>query len=255
MATSRTIGSPRAFVAVEEGAAVRGGQGGTDGLEVVAGIEPLGDDDGLAERLAVAQVRRPGEDVDLGAGVVDVIFARRRMAGEGQERGQRIAEHRPAGMPDMHGAGGIGGHVFHVDRRQTRFRATSVIRPRPERGREDAPEHLRLQGDVDEAGAGDLSRRDVRIAREIGGQRHRELAGRLVMRLRLAGVDHGRVDGEVAMGGVARRLDGEPGEVQTVRQGSRRDPGAQQGGDAAAEVGENVHGIGAAAFEGREAAP
>ena len=44
--------------------------------QVFAGIKPVGDRaDVLAQRLAVAQMERAGEDVDLGAGVVDVILA------------------------------------------------------------------------------------------------------------------------------------------------------------------------------------
>ena len=47
-----------------------------DRLEIVAGIEPFGDlADVLAERLAVAQIGRAGERIDLGAGIVDIIFA------------------------------------------------------------------------------------------------------------------------------------------------------------------------------------
>ena len=38
------------------------------------------------------------------------------------------------------------------------------------------------------------------------------------MRLRLLRIDHGRIDGEIAMRGIARRLDDEAGEVEIGRQ-------------------------------------
>ena len=34
------------------------------------------------------------------------------------------------------------------------------------------------------------------------------------MRLRLLRIDHGRIDGEIAMRGIARRLDDETGEIE-----------------------------------------
>ncbi len=52
----------------------------------------------LAERLAVAQEGRAGERIDLGAGIVDIIFAGDGEAGEGEQIGERIAEHRAAAM-------------------------------------------------------------------------------------------------------------------------------------------------------------
>ena len=87
-----------------------------DRLEIVARIEPRRDlADVLAERLAVAQHHRAAEHVDLRTGVVDVIFLRHLVAGEGEKVGERVAHHRAAAMADMHGAGRIGRHVFHVD--------------------------------------------------------------------------------------------------------------------------------------------
>ena len=57
-----------------------------DRLQIIAGIEALGDRaDVLAERLAVAQEGGAREHVDLAAGVVDVIFARRLAAGEDEQ--------------------------------------------------------------------------------------------------------------------------------------------------------------------------
>ena len=80
-----------------------------DRLQIVAGIEPLRDRaDVLTERFQVAQIGRAREHVDLGAGVVDVVFAGDIAARELQQAAQRIAEHGAAAMADMHRPGRIG---------------------------------------------------------------------------------------------------------------------------------------------------
>src|SRR5262249_62243383 len=98
-------------------------------LEVVAGIEALRyGTDVLAERLAVGQERRGCERVDLGAGVVDVVFARDLEAAEGEQVGERIAEYRAAAMTDVQRSGRVGGHVFDVDRGAFAHVAASIVR-------------------------------------------------------------------------------------------------------------------------------
>ena len=67
---------PFAFGRIGIGVAIFGGERLADRLQIVAGIEAFRDLADLPpERLAVAQVRRAGEHVDLPAGVVDIIFA------------------------------------------------------------------------------------------------------------------------------------------------------------------------------------
>ena len=68
------------------------------------------------ERLAVAQIGGAREHIDLGAGIVDVVFAGHRKAGESQQVRERIAEHGAAAMADMHRPGRIGRDVFDIDR-------------------------------------------------------------------------------------------------------------------------------------------
>ena len=98
-------------------------------FQIVAGIKSVGNrTDVLAKRLAIAQVCRAREHVDLGAGIVDVIFACHLVAGEGQEARQRIAKYRAAAMADMHRAGRIGGHVFDIDLFAGGARASAVGR-------------------------------------------------------------------------------------------------------------------------------
>ena len=86
-----------------------------DGLQVIAGVEPLGDRaDILTERFAVAQECGAGEHVHLRTRIVDVVFPGDLMAREGQQFGQRIAEHRAAAMAHMHRAGRVGGDELHI---------------------------------------------------------------------------------------------------------------------------------------------
>ena len=59
---------PRLFGRVGIGVAIFGGQRLADRLQIVAGVEAFGNLADLpAERFLIAQVRRAGEDVDLGA--------------------------------------------------------------------------------------------------------------------------------------------------------------------------------------------
>ncbi len=87
-----------------------------DAFQIVAWIEALGNFTyRLAHRLKVAQMRRAGEDVDLGAGIVDIIFARHRMADEFEQIGKSVAKDRAASMADMHGAGRVRRDIFDID--------------------------------------------------------------------------------------------------------------------------------------------
>ncbi len=116
-AAARTIGSHCSSGMASRSRAVLIDELLADRLQVVAGIESFGDlADRLAERLAVAQIGRARQRIDLSAGVVDVIFAGDGEAGEGEQIGERVAEHGAAAMADMHRPGRIGRDIFHVHR-------------------------------------------------------------------------------------------------------------------------------------------
>ena len=84
--------------------------------QVIAGIEPLGHlAHGFAERLAVPQMDRAGEHIDLPAGVVDIVFADHCVPGKFEQAGQGIAYHRTAAMAHMHRPGRVGRDIFDVD--------------------------------------------------------------------------------------------------------------------------------------------
>jgi hypothetical protein len=94
------------------------------GLQIVSGIEALRDRaDVFAERLAVAEECGACEHIDLGAGIVDVVFACDIVAGEIQEACERVAEHRAPAMTDMHRPGRIGRDIFDIDLRARGGRA------------------------------------------------------------------------------------------------------------------------------------
>ena len=115
VANSRMSASQSASGLSSEAVAVLRLQRLADRDQVVAGIEALGDQRLEAAGLAVALVGGAGEDVDLGAAVVDVVLAGDLVAGEVEEARQRVAEDRAADVADVHRAGGVGGDELDVD--------------------------------------------------------------------------------------------------------------------------------------------
>ena len=100
---------------IEQTAAILLRERGPDALQIFARVKTLGDfADCFAQSLSVAQIGRAGQDINLGAGVIDIIFARHLMAGESQQLGERVAKHRASPMADMHGAGRVGRNIFDV---------------------------------------------------------------------------------------------------------------------------------------------
>ena len=218
------------------------GQRLADRLEVVAGVEAIGDRaDVLAQSLAVAEVRRAGQNVDLAAGVVDVIFARRLAAGKDQQAGEGVAEYRAPRMTDVHRPGRVGAHVFNVDR------PLRAWRPGPEAHAlgEDRPQNLvvdlRLQHDIDEARPRGLGAQHVRFAREVRSEAYGQGARVRAGLLGFPRIDHRRIGREIAVGRLPRRLDDEAAEIEAAGQCSASNPFLEQPGDARLKVGEYVH--------------
>ena len=224
---------------VEEALAVLGGQRRADRLQVIARIESVRDGaDVLAERLAVAEIGRAGEHVDLRAGVVDVVFAGDLVAGEGEEVGERIAEHGATAMADMHRPGRIGRDILHVDGRAGALSRSAEAVPVGEDGAQNLVEDAFLQGQVDEARTGDLDLVHPRIAAQVAGDQLGEGAR---IGAGLLGEDHRRVGGEVAMRRVARRLDDDAPDVEALREAAGFHEPRERVGDAPLEKREDVH--------------
>ena len=191
------------------------GQRFADRDQVVAGIKTLGNlADILAKRLAVTDMRRPGEDIDLPAGIVDVVFARNPVPGRGEQAGKRIAHHRAATMAHVHRPGRVGGDILDIDPSALAHRGLAVtIAQRRNRAHfvdPGAPDYAK----VDEARTGNLGALDIGIAIEV---RDDLLRQRARIGLRRLGEHHGRISGDIAMRGIARRLDRDVGAVRIGR--------------------------------------
>ena len=173
--------------------------------EIIARVETLRDrPDRLPQRLAIAEIGRTGELIDLGTAIVDVVLAGDGIAHCFEEVGERVAEDRTAGVPDMHRAGGVGRDVLDIDLRPTAPGSPAIGGIGLDQRLEHAVPIGGLQSEVDEAGAGDLRRIDILVARQRGGDAGGKLARLGAERLR---EHHRRIDGEVAMRGFARRFD------------------------------------------------
>ena len=207
-------------------------------LEVVAGIEALGDRDRLTERLAVAQEGGAGEHIDLRAGIVDVVLARHRPAGGGEQVRERVAEHRAAAVADMHRPGGVGRDVLDVDRTARHLSAPERLALAERR-----PDHrmidVRREPQVDEAGAGHARLDDAGIGAQFACQRLAERLGVLPGLLRQ---HQGGVGGQIPVRGVARRLDHDPRQVEALRQQAGAGERFERLAHARLEEGEDVHG-------------
>ena len=209
-------------------------------LEIVAGVEPLGDGDRLAQRLAVAQEGGAGEHVHLRAGIVDVVFARHPRTGKGEQVAQGVAEHRAAAVADMHRPGRIGGDELDVDL-LTAGPGTAEIDALRQACAENIAKHLRLELDVDEARPGDLGLRHVLHLRQPPGEFRGELARVGVGRLDVAGEHHRGIGGEIAMGGIARQLDGKARHIQPGGKAAGLHHLPQEFGDSGMKLREDVH--------------
>ena len=159
----------------------------------------------VAQSLAVSQIGRPREDIDLGAGVVDVVLALHAEPGLGEQPGQRVPDHCAAAVPDMHRAGRIGRYELDIDA----FAAADRRIAKRRAGTQDCAElrvpDLGSQPDIDETrlrrgnreaaaaiipgdelspgkGGGDPLRERHRIFFDRPGEHHRRIGRQIAMR-------------------------------------------------------------------------
>ena len=142
---------------LHQGVAVQGGKFFGERLDVLALVAVFGEGHGLLAlvELEVAGREALAELLDLVARVVHIEFAGHIVAGPVQHGGQAIAQSPAPGVAQVHGAGGVGGNEFHVDRFAAAVAGAAVL---PVQG--GAVHHAGEPGggqkQVDEAGAGDL---------------------------------------------------------------------------------------------------
>ena len=163
---------PVGFGRTSETVAIFGSQRLAHRDQIIAGIKPFGDRaDILAQRLAVTQMRRPGEHVHLTAGIIDIIFADHLVPGIFEQGRKRVADHRAPAMAHMHGAGGVGRHIFDIDADALpQIGPTIVGAIGMDRGQFRTPGRVR-QRHVDKAWAGDRDFADlVKIFQRLADQ-------------------------------------------------------------------------------------
>ena len=170
------FGQPDVFVLVDIGGAHLVLERDAHIDEVVAGIGSVRKHDLLAMRLKITQVNRAGEHVDLCATIVDVVFARHVKASEIQQRGQRVAKHSPARVPDMQRPGGIGRYVFDIHLFARPHRGPAKIRASRQHGRNHTLPQRRGKPQVQEPRPCHFGAGDARICRQARGQCVRDIA-------------------------------------------------------------------------------
>ena len=119
-------------------------------IAVVGGLGSLG-----------AGLQRRAEELDLAAGVVEVVLPADVMAGELEEAGQTVAIGGIAGRRDRDRPGWVAGHVLDQDPLGVGGRTRSVPRPVAKDALHGPPVPARRHPQVDEARPGHLGRGDV----------------------------------------------------------------------------------------------
>ena len=162
-----------------------------------------------AQRLQIPPIRRPGQGLDLVAGIVDIEFLDHGIARPGQQVCQRVTHHGAAAMADMHGPGRVGRHIFHVDRDAAANRNPTVIFAREQDRGDLRAQRIRAQANIHEARPRGAGLRHVLVPRQRRGHDRRDFRRLAARRL---GQDQRRVGRHVAMPGLAIGRDLHPRE-------------------------------------------
>ena len=190
---------------------------------------------GRAERLRSHLLEMGDQHAELGAPVTHMIEPQHRMAAELQHPRQGVADDRRAQMPHMHLLGDVGTGEVHNHRRpgrsalplNQRHPQPRVPQPPAQFGRQQ----LGPQGEIEEAGPGDLRRQAQggkgRISLQLGQQRRGHLPGSLLQGF---GQGQGAIGLKIAEFGLARRHQlGIQAATGGDRRGGRRREGPLQG--------------------------
>ncbi len=207
---------PLGFGGGGEFVAILRGEQGSDGLKIVAGVETFRDlADVFAEFLAVSEVQRPGEGIDLRARIVEIIFLRYAETRRLEHPRKAVPDHGAAAMADVQRPGRVGRHIFDVHPLVLACLGEAVTLAFSQ----DCPKlitpRVRRQPKVDEAGPRHLDRDDRRKRFELGLDRLRKRAR---IGLGALGQNHRRVGRKIAVRGIARRLDRDSTALETLRQ-------------------------------------
>ena len=149
--------------------------------------------------------QRPGEPVDLGSVVVEVVLPDHPGALAAQQPAQCVADRRPAGAADVDGTGGVRGDEFEVDVLAREVVGVAVAGTRGHHVVDDDGLRRCFDAQVDEAGPGDVGGGDAWAGHQCFDQPSGQLAG---VGADLLGDLKGQVGGVIAVLGVAGPLDG-----------------------------------------------
>ena len=196
---------PLAFRSRDKSIAVLRSEDGSDGLQIVARVKTLADlADILSQRLAVSEMHRPCERIDLRSGVVDVIFLGDAEPRRLEQPSETVADDGAAAMPHVERTGRIGRDIFDVDPLVGADVRQAVLLALAQDGAQLVAPGIRVQPNVDEARTCHLHRRDRRKRLQLRLDR---LGKRSRIRVSALRKDHRRIGGEIAVRRIAGRLD------------------------------------------------
>jgi hypothetical protein len=113
-------------------------------------------------------------------------------------------------MPDMHRPRRIGGNVFDIDLLARASRASPIEGALAQHGTQRIRPGGSLQGEIDEAGTGNIDGGDQIVRPQPGGDPFGEIAGFCP---NLPGQHHRGVGGHITVRRIARRLDHDARQV------------------------------------------
>ena len=122
------------------------------------------------EQLGIAGIKGGGEEVELGAGVVDIELPLHRVAGGREHIGQAVAQRGVARAAIVDGAGGIGAHIFHLPALALAAVAVADVHAGLHGGHDLLLQPAVGQAEVDEARAGNGHLADGAVGGQMLGQ-------------------------------------------------------------------------------------
>ena len=196
---------PLLFRRLDQLVAVVRGHDDRDRLQIIAWIKAFRNlADFLAERLAIPEVQRTGERVDLSARIVDIIFLRDPESRRFENAGEAVADDGAAAMPHVQRSSRVRRDIFDIDPLVIADRANAIFLAFADDGAKLVAPRVRSETKVDEAGASNFDRSDRRQRLELGFDQLCEAAR---VRSRGLGKNHSCVRREITMRRIARRLD------------------------------------------------
>ena len=150
-------GKPLIFCHRQKSFSMLGGKGLANGDEIFTGIKAGGNFTNVRpQSFLVAQKGRARDRINLGTGIVDVVFGADVIASYFQKCRQGIAKHSTPAMADMQGAGGVCRDILYVCLDAlAQFGTAVTVAQLQNRVQNFRPEGF-LEAQIDEAGAGDF---------------------------------------------------------------------------------------------------